>query len=161
LWLSAKALSERHAFALHLRVKNTQQHIHPRVRSGHTASRAISFFSRQKNNFDNFLSPLVFDNYSALYKSSKAGSTAIVLGLWEVLQREDSARLRPLSYPQTDCFILSFSVDNAASFEALFTVWIPEVTYHCPKAIFVVVGMKSDLRNDPTHVRRHIEETGV
>jgi GTPase SAR1 family protein len=75
------------------------------------------------------------------------------IGLWEVLQRSDDTRLRPLYYPQTDCFLLCYSVDNRASFESIFTLWIPEITHHCPDTVYLVIGLKSDLRLDAAHVR--------
>jgi len=40
----------------------------------------------------------------------------ISLGLWDTAGQEDYDRLRPLSYPQTDVFLLAFSVVNPASF---------------------------------------------
>ena len=31
--------------------------------------------------------------------------------------------------------------------------WIPEITLHCPKIPFLLVGMKSDLRDDPATIQ--------
>ena len=39
------------------------------------------------------------------------------LGLFETTGQEDYDRLRPLSYPNTDIFLVCFSVVNPASFE--------------------------------------------
>jgi Ras-related C3 botulinum toxin substrate 1 len=36
------------------------------------------------------------------------------------------SRLRPLSYPQTDIFLVCFSVVSPASFENIKTKWLPE-----------------------------------
>src|SRR4030095_16052380 len=41
----------------------------------------------------------------------------INLGLWDTAGQEDYDRLRPLSYPQTDVFLVCFSVVAPASFE--------------------------------------------
>eukprot|EP01130_Rhizamoeba_saxonica_P010910 TRINITY_DN44_c1_g1_i1.p1 TRINITY_DN44_c1_g1~~TRINITY_DN44_c1_g1_i1.p1 ORF type:complete len:256 (-),score=42.63 TRINITY_DN44_c1_g1_i1:96-863(-) len=62
--------------------------------------------------------------------------------------QEDYDRLRPLSYPQTDVFILCFSVISATSFQNVKTKWYPEVMHHCATKC-LVVGTKSDLRDDP------------
>ena len=59
-----------------------------------------------------------------------------------VLQ-EDYDRLRPLSYPQTDVFLLAFSVDNPASLANITAKWFPEVTHHCPNTPCLLVGCKS------------------
>ncbi len=41
----------------------------------------------------------------------------INLGLWDTAGQEDYDRLRPLSYPQTDVFIVAFSIVSQASFD--------------------------------------------
>lgn len=41
----------------------------------------------------------------------------ISLGLWDTAGQEDYDRLRPLSYPQTDVFLICFSIVSPASFE--------------------------------------------
>jgi GTPase SAR1 family protein len=46
----------------------------------------------------------------------------------------------------TDAFIICFSITDPASFDAVQTLWAPEVRDHCPKAVYILAGMKSDLR---------------
>lgn len=72
----------------------------------------------------------------------------INLGLWDTAGQEDYDRLRPLSYPQTDVFLVCFSVDNPASFENIRNKWWPEIHQHAPRCPFILVGTKADLRND-------------
>ena len=57
-------------------------------------------------------------------------------------------RLRPLSYPQTDVFLICFSVTSPASFENVRAKWYPEVSHHCPNTPIILVGTKLDLRED-------------
>ena len=64
--------------------------------------------------------------------------------------QEDYDRLRPLSYPQTDVFLVCFSVTSPASFENVKEKWFPEVHHHCPGVPCLIVGTQVDLRDDPT-----------
>ena len=57
--------------------------------------------------------PTVFDNYS---KNVILGGAPCCIGLFDTAGQEDYDRLRPLSYPQTDVFLVCFSVSSRASF---------------------------------------------
>lgn len=70
-------------------------------------------------------------------------------------------RLRPLSYTQTDVFMLCFSVVDPLSFDHLRTKWAPEVKFHCPNCPIVVVGTMVDLRYDKSVVARLAERNQV
>lgn len=57
--------------------------------------------------------------------------------------------MRPLIYPQTDVFLICFSIVSPSSFENVRTKWHPEVSHHCPNTPIILVGTKSMLREDP------------
>jgi cell division control protein 42 len=56
------------------------------------------------------------------------GDDPYTLGLFDTAGQEDYDRLRPLSYPQTDVFLVCFSVTSPASFENVKEKWFPEVS---------------------------------
>jgi len=72
----------------------------------------------------------------------------INLGLWDTAGQEDYDRLRPLSYPQTDVFLICFSLVSPPSFENVRTKWYPEIQHHAPNIPIILVGTKLDLRDD-------------
>lgn len=53
-----------------------------------------------------------------------------------------------MSYPQTDVFLVCFSVTSPASFENVREKWFPEVHHHCPGVPCLIVGTQVDLRED-------------
>lgn len=77
----------------------------------------------------------------------------INLGLWDTAGQEDYDRLRPLSYPQTDVFLLCFAVPSPTSFDNIKNKWHPEIKHHAPGVPFILVGLKTDLRKDQDMIR--------
>jgi small GTP-binding protein len=90
--------------------------------------------------------PTVFDNYSV---NVMYNEQAINLQLWDTAGQEDYKKLRPLSYPQTDVFIIAFSLIDPVTLENVENAWVQEIKEHCPNAPYILVGLKSDLRDTP------------
>uniref|UniRef100_A0A090XC55 Putative ras-related c3 botulinum toxin substrate 1 n=1 Tax=Ixodes ricinus TaxID=34613 RepID=A0A090XC55_IXORI len=91
-------------------------------------------------------------NYSA---NVMVDGKPINLGLWDTVRPRG---LRPVSghvsYPQTDVFLICFSLVNPASFENVRAKWYPEVSHHCPNTPIILVGTKLDLREDKETVEK-------
>merc|ERR1712156_207784 len=99
----------------------------------------------------------VFDNYSA---NVMVDERQINLGLWDTAGQEDYDRLRPLSYPQTQVFLVCFSVVNPASHDNVEAKWIPEVRHHCPDVPILLIGTKLDLRTNKDTLNK-LQESGM
>ncbi|CDK28833.1 unnamed protein product [Kuraishia capsulata CBS 1993] len=107
------------------------------------------------NHFPHDYIPTVFDNYST---NVMIDGEPIKLGLWDTAGQEEYDRLRPLSYPQTEVFLICFSVVEPSSFANVKNKWIPEIRHHTPRDVkILLVGTKSDLRDDP-HVQDSLLE---
>jgi small GTP-binding protein len=89
--------------------------------------------------------PTVADTFE---KTHVQGGESHNISVWDTAGSDDYDRLRPLSYPQTDLFLVCFSVTNRDSFDSVSQKWIPEISHHLPEAKWVLVGTKSDLRTE-------------
>lgn len=74
------------------------------------------------------------------------------LQLWDTAGQADYKKLRPLSYPGTDVFIVVFSLVLPGSLENVESLWVPEIKEHCPDTPFILVGTQDRFRTDfPEH----------
>ena len=76
------------------------------------------------------------------------------LSLFDTSGSEDYCRLRPLSYPQTDVFLVCFSLVRPDSFENVAYKWVPEVEHYCPNTPIVLVGTQLDLRDNAETIEK-------
>jgi len=97
------------------------------------------------NSFPGEHTPTVFDNYNA---NAVVDGEAVNLGLWDTAGSDEYKQLRPLSYPGTDVFLICFSVHSVDSWKNVKNKWYPEVTERAPGVPIILVGTKSDLRDN-------------
>ena len=107
------------------------------------------------NSFPSGYVPTVFDDYCMESRvETEKHSIGVKIDFYDTAGQEDYDRLRPLSYPDTDVFVLVFSVESPASFENVMVKWYPETKDHVPKAPRVLVGNQVDLQSDEVSLFR-------
>ena len=104
---------------------------------------------------------------SACSSHATVDGKTISLSLWDTAGPKDYDELRPLSYHDTDVFLICFSLVNPQSYEnvrtkGLFPLafvieipplndaaqWYPEISHYAPSTPIVLVGTKFELRSD-------------
>ncbi|KAI8841318.1 GTP-binding protein rho1 [Chytridium lagenaria] len=89
--------------------------------------------------------PTIFENFvSTIITQNKC----VELSLWDTAGQEEYDRLRPLSYPGSDVVIVGYDVSKPPTCWNVRDKWFPEVNHFLPDCPRILVGMKSDLRND-------------
>ncbi|XP_021575073.1 rho-related GTP-binding protein RhoQ [Carlito syrichta] len=100
------------------------------------------------------LQPAASPSVTPFHISVTVGGKQYLLGLYDTAGQEDYDRLRPLSYPMTDVFLICFSVVNPASFQNVKEEWVPELKEYAPNVPFLLIGTQIDLRDDPKTLAR-------
>jgi GTPase SAR1 family protein len=94
---------------------------------------------------------LIFFFLSSLRPSVNANSSSVCI---TASGQEDYDRLRPLSYPGTQVFLVCFSIISPSSYENVLSKWVPEIQHHAANVPIILVGTKSDLRSDNAMVQQ-------
>jgi GTPase SAR1 family protein len=74
-------------------------------------------------------------------------------------KKKDYDRLRPLSYPQTDLFVILFSIVDPNSIYNITEKWIPEISHHISNPKFIFVANKVDLLENEEEMKK-LKEKG-
>ncbi|XP_067940583.1 rho-related protein racA-like [Watersipora subatra] len=109
-----------------------------------SVGKSAMLISYSTSSFPSEYVPTVFDNYAV---NKMVDGKPYNMALWDTAGQEDYDRLRPLSYPATDVFLVCFDIANRDSFENIGPKWLPEISHYCPATPRLLVGCKSDLRS--------------
>ncbi|XP_043279689.1 ras-related C3 botulinum toxin substrate 1-like [Venturia canescens] len=101
--------------------------------------------SYSTNGFPGEYVPTAFDNYNVVVN---VDGLPLNVQLCDTAGQDDFDPLRSLCYPETDVFLICFSVVCPSSYHSVALRWIDEVRKYCPNAPIILVGTKSDLRSD-------------
>uniref|UniRef100_A0A8B9QND9 Rho-related GTP-binding protein RhoD n=1 Tax=Anas platyrhynchos TaxID=8839 RepID=A0A8B9QND9_ANAPL len=99
-----------------------------------------------RGDFPKVYVPTVFEKYTA---SFQVDGKPVKIHLWDTAGQEDYDRLRPLSYSDANVVLMCFDVTNRSSYDNILTKWYPEVNHFCKGVPVLLVGCKTDLRQDP------------
>ena len=88
--------------------------------------------------------PTIFDSYTQVINYERQ---SLKLEIWDTSGDDAYRRLRAVSYPKTNCFLVCFSVVDRSSFNDACQKFREElnltVPIECPR---ILVGLKTDLR---------------
>lgn len=101
----------------------------------------------KRNKFPEEYIPTVVDNFVKDVAINE--NETVCLTLWDTAGQEDYDSVRPLSYKDTDLVLLCYTIENANVLCNIPNKWLFEIKNYCPTASYMLVGLKSDLRDDP------------
>ncbi|KAI6184007.1 hypothetical protein M3Y97_00550000 [Aphelenchoides bicaudatus] len=87
--------------------------------------------------------PTAFDDFSV---EALVDGKMDVITISDTAGEDDFSSMRPLSYPNADCFIFCYAIDQPGTLKNLRDKWMPEIRHFCPSTPVLVVGNKKDLR---------------
>jgi len=96
--------------------------------------------------------PTMFDNFSAI---EEVDGELVNVILWDTAGQEDYETIRTTTcFPNTHIFIVCFSVVHPDSFHNVKQKWLEELRKAAPDTPFILVGTKTDLRNDEETIKK-------
>ena len=120
------------------------------VGDGNTGKTCISIGFTSDVFFNEYI-PTVFDNFA---KNLVLDGIPITLALCDTAGQVEYENFRPNAYPNTDVFLICFSLVDQDSFKNARVKWYPEVRQHRPNVPILFVGTKLDLRY---YISTHID----
>ncbi|KAJ5078995.1 gtpase crac1b [Anaeramoeba ignava] len=98
-----------------------------------------------KNEFPVNYIPTIVENFTT---DIEVNSVTYTLSIWDTAGQEELDKIRDCTYPGTDVVLLCYSIINITSFKNITEKWVPEIRGKLPQVPIIIVGLKTDLRND-------------
>jgi len=135
----------------------------------HDIGKTALLFTYTTNCFPSEYIPKGLETYNA---NIMVDDYNIALALWDTNGSSDADPLRPLCFPQTDVFIVTFSIINWESYLNVSKIWaappLPHesrkkgtkppgwqsIKNYCPDTPFILVGLKEDLKEDRATIHK-------
>lgn len=76
------------------------------------------------------------------------------LKLWDTSGLVSNDNITRLYYPNTDVFLICFSIADSGQFENIPERWLSHIRLCCPNASIILVGTKMDLRENKDYLRK-------
>ncbi|KAK2950975.1 putative GTP-binding protein rho1 [Blattamonas nauphoetae] len=102
--------------------------------------------SYTQNTFPENYVATVFDNYESL---QVVDGKTVHLQLWDTAGQDEYDRLRSLSFPDTEVFLVCFSISDPASLTNVEKKWYEDIKTYMDNTPVILVGTKSDFRENP------------
>merc|ERR1712096_337326 len=102
--------------------------------------------------------PTIFDSYNV---NVTVDGDPLSIGLWDTASQDEYEKLRPISYPNTDVFLLLFDITNTTSFYNVSKKWLKEIRHYNPRTPIILVGTQSDKKYNSNTIKRDDSENLV
>jgi len=103
------------------------------------------------NEFPETYVPTVFETYDAQIRYK---NQLIKFSLWDTAGQEEYDKLRYLSYPNANVFLVCFSLTSKSSLNNVVHRWKVELDEHAKGVPIILVGTKADCRDDQQFLQK-------
>ena len=140
------------------RVSESKQELKLVIVGESSVGKSCLILSYSMHSFEEDHIPTVVETYKTRIK---VDDKEITLYIWDTAGHEEYTKLRLLSYPRTDVFIICYSIIDPKTFDLIPDKWYSEVHRNVPEARCILVGTKKDLVNDQNVLRKLADQNLV
>ena len=119
-----------------------------------TVGKTCILISYTTSTFPSEYVPTIFDNYQT---TVMVNGKPICLSLWDTAGQEDYDRIRTLSYPNTDIFLVCYSTVSKKTINNINSKWLVEIKTYSPNTPYIIIGTKADLKDNEMFKDKYID----